>query len=115
VTAVYFKYDARLGIRLPDFPVDYEDLSLEEQEHVLAEWETIRSAIPDQILKFEAKIEQLLEEIHQEDDWDTIALHFDQIADYASRIHDLNTWRRVDPSLTVAALETAAEHRDREK
>ncbi len=112
---MYFKFDPRLGIRLPDFPVEYEDLSQEEQEQVLTEWETIRSTIPDQIMKFEEKIESLLESIHQEDDWDTIALYFDHIADYASRIHDLNTWRRVDPSLTVAALETAAEHRDREK
>lgn len=112
---MYFKLDARLGIKLPDFATPYEHLDTAEQEHVLLEWETIRSRIPDQIMKFESIIQSYLDAIHEEEDWDTIASHFTSISDYASRIHDLNTWRRVDPSLSVAILETAAEHRDREK
>jgi hypothetical protein len=112
---VYFKHNPRLGISLPDLPVSYEDLPADEQEHVLVEWEAIRSSIPDQIMRFESIIESYLEAIHHEEDWNVIASHFTQIADYASRIHDLNTWQRVDPTLSAHVLETAAEHRDREK
>ncbi|CAM3732428.1 hypothetical protein [Alicyclobacillus pomorum] len=112
---MYFKHNPRLGISLPDFPVSYDDLPADVQEQVLVEWENIRSSIPDQIMRFERVIETYLEAIHHEENWDVIASYFDQIADYASRIHDLNTWQRVDPSLSVQVLETAAEHRDREK
>lgn len=111
-----FKLNPRLGIELPDFTVPYEELSADEQEEVLVKWEAIRSRIPDQIIKFEHVIEELLSAVHEEENWDIISAHFADIADYASRIHELNTWRRVDPSLSpTPGHGHAAEHRDREK
>jgi len=113
---VYFKFDSRLGIELPDFPTTFEELPHPDQEAVLLRWETIRAAIPDQIFRFERAIEDCLEIVHHEEDWDEIALQFDHIADYASRIHDLNMWRRVDPSLPHPPEHSVSqEHRDREK
>jgi len=96
-----FRLDPRLLIRIPDFQIPFEELSLAEREAVLLEWEIIRAAIPDQIMRFEEQIEQLLQRIHEEEHWDTIAAYFAQISDLASRIHTLNMWRRVDPSLHV--------------
>lgn len=96
-----FHLDPRLEILLPDFQVPYEQLSVEDRERVLLEWERIRAAIPDQIMRFEAQIEHFLQLVHEEEHWDTIAAHFAHISDLASRIHELNMWRRVDPSLHV--------------
>ncbi|MCL6446121.1 MAG: hypothetical protein K6T83_22200 [Alicyclobacillus sp.] len=109
-----FRFDSRLGIELPDFPRPFEDMPQADQEEDLVRWETIRARIPEQIMKFEAIIEDLLQQVHHEEDWDIIAAHFAQISDFASRINELNTWRRVDQSLHQHA-EITAEHRDREK
>jgi hypothetical protein len=111
-----FQMDSRLGIELPDFSVPYEELPPSEQEDIIVRWEVIRSRIPDQIMKFEHVIENLLDEVHHQENWDIISAHFADIADFASRIHELNTWRRVDPSLPpTPGHGHAAEHRDREK
>ncbi|MCL6516391.1 hypothetical protein [Alicyclobacillus sp.] len=111
-----FKLDPRLGIELPDFERPYEELDPREQEEILVQWERIRATIPDQIVRFERAIEDLLQEVHHEEDWDVISAHFADIADLASRIHELNTWRRVDPAVgPVPAHGHAQEHRDREK
>ncbi|WP_035462072.1 hypothetical protein [Alicyclobacillus macrosporangiidus] len=111
-----FKLDPRLGIELPDFERPYEEMDPREQEEILVQWERIRAKIPDQIVRFERVIEDLLQEVHKEEDWDVISAHFADIADYASRIHELNTWRRVDPALgSIPAQGHAQEHRDREK
>lgn len=112
-----FRHDPRLGIDLPDFPVPFEEMSAAEQEDILVQWESIRARIPEQIMRFERIIEDLLEAVHSEEDWDVIAAHFADISDYASRINELNMWRRVDPSLHPHPPETvhSSEHRDREK
>ncbi len=94
-----FNLDPRLGIELPDLSTPFESLSPEEQEDVVYQWEGIRARIPERIMKFEQVIEDILEAIHHEEDWDTIASYFAEISDYASRIAELNTWRRVDQSL----------------
>jgi hypothetical protein len=116
--AVYFRYDDRLQIELPDFPVPFTSLSRDEQEEVLVAWEKVRARIPERILEFERIIEQTLEKIHHEEDWDVIAAHFQEISDYASRINELNTWRRIDPSLDPhhhEEVRISNEHYDREK
>jgi len=86
---------------LPQFEIPFEQLPRNEQENIILEWETIRSTIPDQIIRLEGEIEQLLEKIQKEEDWDVISLHFGQISDYASRINELNIWQRVDPSVAA--------------
>lgn len=112
----FFRLDHRLGIELPDLSVPFEDLPEDEQESIIADWETIRARIPEQIMKFEHIIEDLLQQVHEEVDWDIIAAHFADISDYASRINELNTWRRVDPTMPhIPGIDHAREHRDREK
>lgn len=108
-----FRRDERLGIDLPDFQEPFEELSLEDQEDIIIRWETIRARIPEQIMRFEHVIEDILDSVHREEDWDTIAAYFTEIADYASRINELNTWRRVDQGLAAPGL--AEEHQSREK
>lgn len=113
-----FYLDERLGIELPDLSTPFESLTHAEQEDVLVRWEYIRARIPEQIMKFEHVIEDYLEKVHHEEDWDRIAGYFGEISDYASRIHELNTWRRVDQSLHGAPSHDKTlvrEHLDREK
>lgn len=112
-----FRRDERLGIDLPDFTVPFEQLDVTDQEDVLIRWETVRARIPEQIMRFENVIEDLLAAVHEEEDWDVIAMHFAEISDYASRINELNTWRRVDQGLHVKGSDDhlSEEHRSREK
>lgn len=112
-----FRRDPRLGIDLPDFVVPFEEMSVSDQEDVLIRWETIRARIPDQIMRFEQVIGDILTAVHHEEDWDVIAAYFTEISDYASRINELNTWRRVDQSLHEGTLKVvlAEEHRSREQ
>lgn len=106
-----FNLDPRLGIELPDLATPFESLSLQEQEDVLYRWEGIRARIPERIMKFEHVIEDILDAVHHEDDWDVIAAYFAEISDYASRIAELNTWRRVDQSLHGAPAPGASHFR----
>ncbi|GGJ06693.1 hypothetical protein GCM10010885_14800 [Alicyclobacillus cellulosilyticus] len=111
-----FLLDERLGIPLPNPELEFEQLTPAEQEEVIAQWERIKARIPEQILKFEAVIEDKLRQVHEREDWDEIAALFAEISDYASRINELNTWRRVDPLLHPDPVaDHASEHRDREK
>jgi len=112
-----FYEDERLGMEIPQFDdVPFESLPLDDQEHILVRWESIRARIPDRIMHFEHVIEELLQLVHHEEDWDIIASYFAEISDYASRINELNTWRRVDPSLELHHMEGyAREHFDKEK
>lgn len=96
-----FRLNERLGIELPDFPISFEHMEPSIQAHVVAQWERIRARIPDQIMRFESDINQLLQQIDIEEDWDTIVRHFHTISDLASRISDLNHWRRIDPHITA--------------
>ncbi|MCL6452529.1 MAG: hypothetical protein K6T78_02755 [Alicyclobacillus sp.] len=98
-----FAFDERLGIRLPAFAIPFEAMDPATQEAVIAEWESIRARIPDQIQQFEAEIRRFLEQISESDDWDQIVSWFDDISDRASRIAELNQWLRVDPGLSSDA------------
>ncbi len=96
---MWFRFNERLGIDLPEFPVSFEQLDRSAQATVVAEWERIRARIPDQIQQFESHINELLEKIETEEDWDTVVQHFQTISDLASRISDLNHWRRTEPHI----------------
>ena len=100
-----FQFDERLQIRLPAFQTPYETYSRLEQEWILADWERIRAAIPDQIARFEQEIEYRLEAISKEEDWNQIVFLFDEITDFASRIHELNLWQRIDPAVSEQQTE----------
>jgi hypothetical protein len=97
----YFRHDERLSILLPAFPQPFEEMAPTEQERIIAAWESIRARIPDKIHEFEQTIQSHLDAISQTEDWDRILASFEEISDMASRIAELNTWKRVDPSLSV--------------
>lgn len=96
---MWFRFDERLGIEVPDFPAAYEDMDADTQGRIVAEWERIRARIPDRIIVIESQITALLREIEQDDDWDAIVRRFHTISDLASQISDLNGWRRIDPHI----------------
>lgn len=98
--STYFQVSEKLGIRLPAFPKPFEQMAPSEQEAIVVEWERIRAQIPDRIATFESDIRRLLDDISGTEDWDRIVRHFNDISDIASRIAELNTWKRVDPVLT---------------
>ena len=96
----YFRHNDRLSIPLPAFPQPFEEMAPTDQESVIAVWEAIRARIPDRIQELEQTIQTHLESISETEDWERIISWFDEISDIASRIAELNTWRRVDPHLT---------------
>lgn len=52
----YFIYDERLGIQLPKSNLDWKHLSVEVQQSILMQWESIRGSIPDRIAGLENQI-----------------------------------------------------------
>ncbi|NGQ94780.1 hypothetical protein G3578_06225 [Brevibacillus sp. SYP-B805] len=90
-----FVYDERLGIRLPDLQLDWEEYTSDEQSSILLEWEGIRSAIPDRIIQLEAIINQKQAQLSEEDDFAVACRLVSDIHELASIINDLNIWFRV--------------------
>lgn len=91
-----FRYDERLGIRLPDLDENWEDLDPEERHRMILEWEQIRARIPDRIMELEKEIYQRQELIGKEEDWDKICRLYGEIYSIASTINDLQIWSRVE-------------------
>lgn len=94
-----FRRDERLGICVPDLETYWEDLTLEQQEAVLARWELERGEIPERIVELERHIRQLQERMGQEEDFAACCRINDDISEMASRINDLNIWFRVRQDL----------------
>jgi hypothetical protein len=114
-----FRYDARLDILVPDLEQEWESYTPDEQQEIILRWEEIRAGIPDVIRRFEQEIDRRQEQASTEDDWDTVCRLYWEIADYASRIHDLNILYRTEPEL-VADIPSdpsgiSEEHTGREK
>lgn len=97
----YFLWNERLEVYLPAFDEDeFDGFPLSIQTQILAEWQQIESRFPDEIMRLEAQIEERLSAIHEEENWDTIISHFADISECASKIHELNLWQRLNPTLT---------------
>lgn len=94
-----FRQDERLGIPVPALESDWEDLSLEQQQAVLARWEIVRGEIPERIVRLEARIRRMQDQMSQEDDFAACCRLNADIAEMASRINDLNIWFRVRQDL----------------
>lgn len=90
-----FTLDERLGIRLPDFPHEWEEYSHEERADILLEWEEIRATIPDRIIRVEAVIIEKTKQMAEEDDFAISCELNHDIHELASVINDLNIWFRV--------------------
>jgi hypothetical protein len=95
-----FLYNKRLGIELPVFHTPWEDLETEEQQKLLYKWEQVRAQIPDQVKYFEALIKERELKLQIEDDNETFCRLSMEIADYASRVIDLNLWFRTQEEVT---------------
>ncbi|TFE30887.1 hypothetical protein E2980_02905 [Cohnella luojiensis] len=94
-----FEYSERHGIAIPCLDSDWNELSLVHRTAILAKWEMIRGSIPDQIMRFEAKIRIRQQQLFEEDDFAESCRINGDIADLASRINDLNIWFRTQQDL----------------
>ncbi|MFC5700443.1 hypothetical protein ACFPVX_04030 [Cohnella faecalis] len=97
--ALQFRRSDRLGIELPLFSQDWEEMSRERQARILTKWETIRGTIPDHVKRFEERIKALQERLFNEDDFEASCRVNGDIADLASRINDLHIWFRTQQDL----------------
>ncbi|WP_339062829.1 hypothetical protein [Tepidibacillus marianensis] len=96
---VQFIYDDRLGIHIPDFKVDWVDLSLIEQMQVIDQWEKQRSKIPDRVKELEEKIMEKQDKMFEIPFEEYVELH-KEIIDMSSAINDLNIWFRTHGQFT---------------
>ena len=103
---VQFIYDERLGIHVPDFLVDWEELSLEEQLSVIDQWEKERSKIPDRVKDLENEIMEKQDKMFEIPFEDYIEIH-KEIIDLSSAINDLNIWFRTHGQVSHGTREHA--------
>ncbi|UVI31933.1 hypothetical protein [Paenibacillus spongiae] len=94
-----FVYNERLGIPIPKLASEWTCYSEEERASIVEQWETIRGTIPDQVIRFERKINEKQALLYEEVDFEaSCALNWD-IADLASRINDLHIWYRINQEI----------------
>jgi hypothetical protein len=94
-----FKYDDRLGIKLPQLNMEWSALSLGEREAILTQWEQIRGTIPERIKQFEHQINTKQDQLGKEFDFPASCRINWEIAELASRINDLHLWFRKNQEL----------------
>jgi hypothetical protein len=94
-----FRYDDRLGIRLPELDLEWEMYTEEERASILLEWEMIRGTIPDRVKGFEEQIKEKQERLGTEENFVESCRLNTAIAELASRINDLNLWYRVNQEI----------------
>lgn len=99
----YFVLDKRLGIKIPDIHVEWEELPKETQESILLTWETIRGKIPDRIAALEKRINEKQAELADENDFARSCTLNHEIAELASIINDLWLWFRTNQDIAVKA------------
>ncbi|WP_138495531.1 hypothetical protein [Paenibacillus pinistramenti] len=90
-----FRYNERLGIKLPELYKPYESFSLEERTEIVTVWEEIRGRIPSRVIELERVIEDKLHRLADEEDFGVSCLLNGEIADLASVINDLHIWYRM--------------------
>lgn len=90
-----FRFDERLGIKIPVLHHEWEAYSAQERMDILLTWEQIRSAIPDRIIYLENLINQRQTMLADEDNFERSCQLNWEIAELASIINDLNIWFRV--------------------
>ena len=99
----FFLYDRRLNLYVPNESINWEQLSIEEQQCILLEWENIRGSIPDRIHQIEEMIQLKQAQLEVEDNFNTSCTLNAEIAELASQINDLWLWFRtqqdIDPKM----------------
>lgn len=84
-----FNFDDRLGISIPQLPSNWEQISTDEEEAYLLQWEQIRGDIPDRIKQLEETIYVLQNRLYEEEDFEKSCEINTEIAELASVINDL--------------------------
>ncbi|MDQ6421850.1 hypothetical protein RB620_20690 [Paenibacillus sp. LHD-117] len=91
-----FQWNDRLRLHIPALTKDWERYSLDDRVAIIARWELIRGSIPDRVKEFEAAINRIQAELNEEDSFERSCALTYEIADFASRINDLQIWYRRD-------------------
>ena len=95
-----FTYDKRLGIFIPNLPLEWDDYAKSEQHSILAHWETIRGHIPDRIQELESTINRKQTQLSDESNFVLSCQLNTEIAELASVINDLWLWYRADQGIS---------------
>lgn len=103
-----FIYDQRLGIDIPIDTMNWDSLSVEQKEHILMQWETIRGLIPDRIKELEYEINRKQEQLNHEMDFEISCQLNSDIAELASVINDLWLWYRTQQDIRPKKREVQA-------
>ncbi|WP_019638808.1 hypothetical protein [Paenibacillus fonticola] len=90
-----FVYDDRLDMHVPALDQPFETYNMNERLAMIEEWENIRGQIPTKVMALERLIERKLLEMGNENDFEKSCRINGEIAELASRIHDLQIWYRV--------------------
>ncbi|MEH7503460.1 hypothetical protein V7152_15855 [Neobacillus drentensis] len=99
----YFSFDDRLGISVPDLPMELAEYSIETQQEILLYWEQIRGSIPDRISDLEIQINQKQALLSNESNFPRSCKLNTEIAELASIINDLWLWYRANEVLSTKA------------
>ncbi|MBO9131191.1 radical SAM protein [Bacillus sp. 165] len=97
----FFTYDERLGILIPAWKQEWEDIPVNVQNEILLKWEQIRGRIPDRIKELEHGINMKQHELSNEINFEKSCLLNSQIADLASIINDLWLWYRTNQNIST--------------
>jgi hypothetical protein len=96
----FFIYDERLGINIPDLQRNWDDIHVEDQQHLLLHWEKIRGSIPDRIKELEKIIDEKQTQLSKENDFEVSCRLNTEIAQNASIINDLWLWYRANQGVS---------------
>ncbi|MGG2064056.1 radical SAM protein [Bacillus sp. S14(2024)] len=96
----YFTYDEHLGIELPDFREEWEDIPKTVQHAILLKWEQIRGKIPDRIKELEHIINTKQHRLNSEENFEISCRLNTEIANHASIINDLWLWYRLTQNVS---------------
>nr|WP_099352308.1 hypothetical protein [Fredinandcohnia onubensis] len=96
----FFHFDDRLGILLPYLEKEWEEYTVETQQHILFHWEKIRGHIPDRIAEIETIINNKQEQLGNELDFERSCELNNEISDCASIINDLWIWYRMNQGVS---------------
>lgn len=99
----HFTYDALLGIPIPALKKEWAEFTAQEQAEILFFWETVRGNIPNRMVELEREITMLQSKSDAEENFETVCELTWQIAELASRIHDLNIYFRLNQDVAVKA------------
>ena len=97
----FFKYNQRLGILIPQLAQEFSTYPPNVQETIITRWEQIRGTIPERIKDIEEIINQKLNQLNNEDDFEASCTLNYEISELASSINDLWIWYRTEQSIVT--------------